>query len=495
MNNMGIVFNQSFRNTLILILGFTIGGVNVLFLYTHFLEAEYFGLVTFLLSSANLVMPLLVFGMQHTIVKFFSSYSTREDRDNFLVVALFIPLLFILPLGFIGTFLYEQIAHFLARENIIIEKYTFLIFIIDVCMGYFEVFYAWSRVQLKSVFGGFVKEIFARICTSGLLIAVYFGWIDNETFVYAIAVVYLLRMLIMKVYAFKVYFPRFHGFKLPPNIREIMSFSIYIILAGSAGTILLEIDKFMIPQLTDITEVAYYSVGVYIASVIAIPNRAMQQIINPITAKELNANNLPEVENLYRRSSLNLLIVGGLLFLLINSNIREIYQFIDKPEYSAGMSIVLIISASELIKLSLGTNGAILTNSNLYRVLFYLSLSMAASVFVLNKVLIEQMGIEGAAIATLLVVFAFGTFRVYYVYRKMRMQPFDRNTAIVLVLIGLIFSIFFSIQLNLPPILAIVIKCFLISLVFLFTVFKLRISEDLNTFFDGLKENSNKGGD
>ena len=492
MNNMGIVFNQSFKNTLILILGFAIGGINVLFLYTHFLEAEYFGLVTFLLSSANLVMPLLVFGMQHTIVKFFSSYGTREERDNFLILALVLPLLFIVPLAFIGTLFYSEIAQFLSRENIIIEQYTYLIFAVAVFMGYFEVFYAWSRVQLKSVFGGFVREIFARICVSVLLVAVYFGWIGNETFVYAVAIVYLLRMIIMKIYALWVYLPRFRGFSLPSNIREILSFSVYIILAGSAGTILLEIDKFMIPQLTDIAEVAYYSVGVYIASVIAIPNRAMQQIINPITAKELNANNLAEVENLYRRSSLNLLIVGGLLFLLINSNIREIYQFIDRPEYTAGMSIVLIISLSELIKLSLGTNGAILTNSNLYRILFYFSLGMAASVFVLNKVLIESMGIEGAALATLIVVLVFGVIRVYYVYRKLAMQPFDRKSGIVLLLIGLIFAVFFSIQLNLPPLIAILIKSILISLIFFFLILKLRISEDLNSFFNNLVGRSNK---
>ncbi|MGA9270547.1 MAG: oligosaccharide flippase family protein [Lutimonas sp.] len=492
MNNMGIVFNQSFKNTLILILGFAIGGVNVLFLYTHFLEAEYFGLVTFLLSSANLVMPLLVFGMQHTIVKFFSAYNTRDEQDSFLMLALVLPLLFILPLAFIGTLFYSQIAQFLSRENIIIEQYTYLIFAIAVFMGYFEVFYAWSRVQLKSVFGGFVREIFARICISFLLIGVYLGWIGNETFVYAIAVVYLLRMIIMKIYALWVYCPRFRGFSLPVNMREIMSFSVYIILAGSAGTILLEIDKFMIPQLTDIAEVAYYSVGVYIASVIAIPNRAMQQIINPITAKELNANNLPEVENLYRRSSLNLLIIGGLLFLLINSNIREIYEFIDKPEYTAGMSIVLIISLSELIKLSLGTNGAILTNSHLYRILFYFSLSMAASVFVLNKVLIEYMGIEGAALATLIVVLVFAVMRVYYVYRKLDMQPFDRKTGLVLLLIGLNFAIFFSIQLNLPPLLAILIKSAFISVIFLFLVLRLKISDDLNTFFDNFVSGSGK---
>ena len=75
-------------------------------------------------------------------------------------------------------------------------------------------------------------------------------------------------------------------------LRKSSHFPLYIIMAGSAGTILLEIDKFMIPQMKHIAEVAYYSVGVYIASVIGIPSRAMQQIINPITARELNNGNL-----------------------------------------------------------------------------------------------------------------------------------------------------------------------------------------------------------
>ncbi len=487
---MGIVFNQSLRNTLVLILGFAIGGVNVLFLYTHFLDAEYFGLITFLLSSANLVMPLLVFGMQHTIVKFFTSYDQKQQRDDFLVITLFLPLLVILPLGFLGTVFYRHIAEFLSRENVIIEQYTWLIFILAVCMGYFEVFYAWSRVQLRSVFGGFVREIFARVFVTFLLLAVYLGWIDNEGFVYAVVWVYFLRMLIMLFYALRLYMPRFRGFRMPDNMREILTFSFYIILAGSAGTIVLEIDKFMIPQMTDISQVAYYSVGVYIASVIAIPNRAMQQIINPITARELNANNLPEVGSLYQRSSLNLLIVGGLLFLLINANIREIYQFIDRPEYAAGMFIVLVISISELVKLSLGTNGAILTNSSLYRVLFYLSLAMAVSVFILNRLLIEQLGIDGAALATLIVVLAFSAIKVYYVYRKLGMQPFTGKTGVLVVLIAVVFVIFYLLEFDLHPLIAILIKGALITVVFLFSVLRMRISEDMTDFIRGLTRKS-----
>jgi O-antigen/teichoic acid export membrane protein len=350
-------------------------------------------------------------------------------------------------------------------------------------MGYFEVFYAWSRVQMKSVFGNFIKEVFARVCVSILLIGVYYEWLSSEQFVYAVAIVYFLRVMIMKLYAFYLYFPKIKWVGLPDNFKEIISFSIYIIMAGSAGAILLEIDKFMIPQLKDIAEVAYYSVGVYIASVIAIPSRAMQQIINPITAKELNDNNLPEVKNLYKKSSLNLLIVGGLLFLLINVNVQEVYLIIGKPEYSVGIYVVLVISLSEMIKLSLGTNGAILTNSKYYKAMFYYAIGMAASVIVLNKILIETMGIQGAALATFIVVLVFSSLKIVYLLVKMEMQPFTSKTIKLLGLILILFLIFNYIPVQINPFLSIFVKSAVLSLIFVFFVIKLKLSDDMNQLF------------
>jgi O-antigen/teichoic acid export membrane protein len=477
---MGIVFRQSFNNTLVLFLGFGIGGVNVLFLYTHFLDAEYFGLITFLLSTANLIMPLMVFGMQHTIIKFFSSYKSKEEQDDFLWTAILLPFLVILPLSVLGVVFYQQIASYLARENIIIEEYTFTVFFISLFMGYFEVFYAWSRVQMKSVFGNFVKEVFARLCVSFLLLAVYFDLLNENEFIYAVVIVYFLRVVIMKIYAFHLYLPEIRRIKLPENIKEILSFSMYIIMAGSAGTILLEIDKFMIPQMKQLAEVAYYSVGVYIASVIGIPSRAMQQIINPITAKALNANNLEEVDNLYRKSSLNLLIVGGLLFLLINVNISELYKIINKPEYTVGIYVVLVISVSELVKLSLGTNGAILTNSKYYRMLFYYAIGMAISVVVLNRILIEMMGIQGAALATFIVVVIFSALKLIYVKMKMQLQPFTSKTIILLGIVVVLYLIFGFMTLPFNPYVNILIKSSLLTILFGFLVIKINLSEDMN---------------
>lgn len=475
---MGIVLKQSFINTLILLLGFTIGGLNVLFLYTHFLHEDYYGLITFLLSSANIILPLLVFGMQHTIIKFFSAYKTKGQQDQFLTTSLFLPLLIIIPLGLVGILAYETIADWLSRENTIIKPYTYLIFLVAIFMGYFEVFYSWSKVQLQSVFGNFVKELFARISTTILLILVYFEKITEEHFIYAIVIVYGIRMLIMMVYAFSIYKPRF-VLKQPENFEEILSYSFYIILAGSAAGILLEIDKFMIPQLEQIAKVAYYSVGIYIASVISIPSRAMKQIINPLTAKELNTNNLVEVESLYKKSSVNLLATGGLLFLLINLNVKDLYVLIDKPEFSVGVLVVLLISISEMVKTAIGTNGAILTNSKYYRAFFYFSLAMAVSVIILNRWLISIFGIDGAALATLLVVFVYSIIKIYYVQRKLKMQPFTVNTIKVLFLITIVFFAFYFWNFSFHPIINIVLKTLLVSVVYIFLIIKLKVSEDI----------------
>ena len=479
---MGIVLKQSFTNTLILFLGFAIGGINVLFLYTHFLHEDYFGLITFLLSAANIILPLLVFGMQHTIIKYYTSYKTKIEQDGFLITTLILPLVVIIPLALIGTLFYQSIANWLSSENILIKDYTYLIFITAIFMGYFEVFYSWTKVQYNSVFGNFIKEIFTRICTSFLLIAVYFNWLTNEQFIYAVVIVYGIRTLIMKLYAMYVYMPKL-VFKIPANLKEILSFSLYIIIAGSASGILLEIDKFMIPQIEKIAEVAYYSVGIYIASVVAIPTRAMQQITNPITAKEMNSNNIIEVEKLYKQSSINLLVVGGLLFLLINLNITDVYEIINKPEYTKGIWIVLIISIAKIMELALGTGNAILVNSKFYKIFFYLSLAMAVSVIILNRWLIGLIGINGAAMATLIVVLVYGFIKIMFIKSKLKIQPFSKNTFKVLVVITAVYFIIDFWDFGLYPIFNILLKGILITAVYLVLIKRLRISEDLNKLF------------
>lgn len=478
---MGIVLKQSFRNTLIIYTAFIFGGINALFLYTRFLKEEYYGLVTYLLSTANLLMPLTAFGVQYTIVKFYSAYKTKVERDKFLSTALFIPLFIAIPIAFFGNLFYTEIASYLSSKNAIIKDYTFIIYLVAIATAYFEIFYAWSKVQLQSVFGNILKELYNRVAVMILLFLVYFKYINAVDFIYYLTASYFLRTGLMMLYALQLYSPKF-SLSFPTNIKEVIKYSGYIILAGSAGAILLDIDKVMIPAKKAIEYTAYYSVGVYIGSVIEAPGRAMSQILQPLTSKALNEKNMGEVEKLYKRSSINLLLVSGLIFLLINLNIIELYKMLPE-KYAGGVWVVLMISIAKLYIMMLGSNGAIISNSKYYKILLPYGIVMALSVYFLNVWLIDEIGINGAALSTLIVILFFNTLKIWYVKKKFKMLPTTPKTILLLLVLAGIYGAFYYVHFSFHPIVNILLKSFLIIGVYLFVVVQLKISEEINQLF------------
>jgi len=341
---MGIVQNQSFKNTITTYLGFGIGAINILFLYTHFLTDEYHGLVAFVLSTANIMMPIFALGTHNTIIKFYSSFKTRNNINSFLTLMLVLPLLVIIPVGCIGYLAFDFIAETLSQRNTLIKDYVWLIFIAGACFAYFEIFYAWAKVQMQSVFGNFMKEVFHRLSVLFLFVLIYFEVIDVSQFIYAVIIVYGIRLVIMMLYAFSIKRPMFRLGKVP-NLSSILKYSLLIILAGSVANIILEIDKFMIGEILSIDNVAYYGVAIYIASVIGVPARSMHQITSPVTAKLLNDKDADGLRTLYKKSSLSLFIISGLIFLLIILNINQLYEIIPNT-FSGALLVVFIVSVA-----------------------------------------------------------------------------------------------------------------------------------------------------
>lgn len=478
---MGIVVNQSYKNIIIISIALVIGGVNTLYFYPVFLKAEYYGLVVFLLATSNLLQPLISFGSQHTIIKYFSSYNSAKEKDIFMSSIIFLPILTIIPICYLVVQFHDIIASFLSLKNPIIESYVWVIFLVAFATSYFEVFYSWARVQLKSVFGNFLKEIYPRVSIFILLLLVFFDIISKENFVWYLTGFYYLRLLIMIAYSLKLYTPNFY-FKLPINTKQILSYSIYIFLAGSAASILIDIDKFMIPQKEAISQTAFYAVAVFIATVVEIPGRALFQIVNPLVAKALNTNNFTELKMLYKESSLNLLIISGLFFLLINLNIVPFYELMDNPSYGTAVWVVLMISLSKLILMSFGCGPAILATSKFYKITLPFSIGMALSVYFLNDYLIDLMGINGAALSTLIVVAVFTFLKIIYLKSKLNLSPYSFNSVKTLFIIGSLFLIFENISFPFKGISLIIINSLIIGLVYTLVVYYSNLSGTLNKF-------------
>ena len=477
---MGIVIKQSIKNTIITFIGFGIGAINVLYMYPVFLGKDYLGLTNYILSAANILYPILSFGIQNTLIKFFNENNkSEEDLSRYFTFILLLPLIVIIPFFCLFFYFYENIALYESTKNTIVYNFVWEIPLIALFIGYFEIFYAWLRAHMKSVFGSFVKEIFIRILVTISLFAVYFKCITLSEFVHSLVLIYGISLLVIIYYANKTKRIQFNK-KLPKQTKEIFVFTIFIILSASVANMLLDIDKYMINQFLKIENIAFYSLAVYLAMVISVPQRAMHQITYPITAKLMSENKWKELNELYKKSSVTLQVIGGLIYVGILVNIKQIYQFLPDEGYDKGLFVVFAIGLSKYFDVILGNNNSIIFNSKYYKMVLFLGVLLVFVVVGLNFVFIPMYGINGAALATLIAIGMYSLAKLLFVVLKMKLFPFTKNTIIALMIALVSFGLFYYWDFNFNSIVNIILKSILVTIFYLGLSYYLKISSDIN---------------
>ena len=478
---MGIIAKQSFYNSVSIALAFLIGAFNTVYLYPTHMGSALQGLVVALLALSNLVQPFISFGVQHALIKFYSSCETKEEKDKLLSFSLFLPLLVFTILLIITFFFHHQITDFIATENEEMGKYAYLILAVAFSTSLFEVFYNWLRIQLYSVFGNFLKEFFPRALIFTLLLIYAFGGLDLDGFIMALISGYYLRLLLVVVYSLIKYTPKF-SFALPHHFKSILRYSLLIFMSGTAASLILDIDKSMISNILTVENVAYYSVAIFIAAVIELPGRAMFQIISPLVAKALNDGDSPTLLKLLKKSANNLLLISGLLFLLINLNLNDFYAWVNLGDYSVALEVVLIVSLGKLFTMSLGCLNNIITNSKYYAYVFWFSTTSAVLAVVLNLYLIQWYGIIGAAYATLMVIVLINFLKILLVQLRFKINPYSKKTFLTLGIVLILYFTISEVSFEFDPFVSLVLRSILITAAFSILAYLLKLTVDLQQF-------------
>ena len=485
---MGIVVRQSFLNLISIGIAFLIGAVNTLYLYPTFLGSKLQGLIIALLAISNLLQPFISFGTQHAVIRYYSKYTKKTDKDGLLTLSIIIPLVIVILFAPVFYAYYDEIRQFLFQNDQSLSQYAYVILFVAVSTSFFEVFYSWLRVKLKSVFGNFLKELYPRLLISFLLISYSYGVLDFENFVLFLIYGYYLRLLIIIIYSFYINKPRI-SLSFKSDFNEVFKYCLLIFLSGAASSIILDIDKSMLSSILTVENVAYYSVAVFIAAVIEIPGRAMFQILSPVVADAINKNHFKKLEGLLKKSSTNLVLVASLFFLLINLNLDDFYEMLNQDGYSIGIPIVIIVSFGKLYSMSIGCVNNIISNSKYYYYTFWFSLFSSVLAVVLNIYLITDYGIVGAAYATLIVIFIMNSLKLYLIKVKFNIHPYSKDTAKIIVLSIIGFVIFSNLKLDFQPVLNIIIKSSLILILYTLSAYIFRLSNDVNIFIDKFNKN------
>jgi O-antigen/teichoic acid export membrane protein len=483
---MGIVRKQGVTITIVSFFGVIIGALNTMFVFPNVLGAEGHGLVMLILSIGTVLAQFAHLGIPNTIIRFFPYL---KDRKKFIYrLALQVPLMSLFLLGLVLYIFGDYLFDGYIQKNALFSEFQPIILPLVASLVFFEVLLSISRSELKSVFPSVLREFILRLSTLVTLCMYSFDFLNFSEFVYCWVGLYSFNVLFLSVYLFRFKLLNISfGFPLFPDsdiARKMSKYGLVTLLTSSAAILVNRIDVLMLGYYLELETIAFYTVAFFMASLIHIPARSILQIVKPLLAKAWAESNIQEIANLYRKTALNQLIIGLLLFIGIWMNINDLLLFV--PEKYQGIQMVFFyIGLSKLIDVSVGVNGAIISTSNYYKYDLYINMVLILIVIITNITFIPLYGIVGAAMATSISILIHNIIKTTVLYLLFRIHPFQINTLKVLFVSGLLFYILSLLPFNLidSTLLRILFRSVCIGLVYSVVIIRFNLSDDINQLF------------
>lgn len=491
---MGVIRRQSLKHSALNLTGLVIGAASTLFVYPHALEA--YGLIQVLLAIGIIGLPLLTLGANVVAIRFFPRFQDNKSGHHG-----FLPLLLLLcATGFVTTgtlvFLFRQpvsafISEHAPTQSPLLQEYLWMAAPIAVFFVTGTVLSVYSANFKRIVVPSLLIDFSQKIVLPLLLIAVWQQWLPLKAALWGMVIHAFLVMTGMALYLRSL--GEWHwrpdwSFLTPGLRRELVQFMLFGALGGFALLVATRIDIFMVGSLSTLKSAGVYSIAAYIAAAIDIPTKGLYAASISSVAKYLTDDDRPELERLYKRVSINLLVAGLLLFGAVWISVDSLFKIIPNgEEVAAGKYVLLFIGLSRIVEMTTGLNNYLVYYSRYYKwSLVSLGLLAVANV-VFNLWLIPLYGINGAAVATLLSGFCYNMISVGLVWLKFRLIPFSGNTLPAILVAITAYLVVQFVTLTGINLLDIALRSGAYVLLVGAVVLRFRIAPDLNEGFNVLK--------
>ncbi|MEM7163285.1 MAG: polysaccharide biosynthesis C-terminal domain-containing protein [Bacteroidota bacterium] len=490
---MGIVIRQSFWSSIFLFLGVVLGALNVLVLFKQVLGDELFGLTRILLSFSFIGAEFAMLGSPTMLIKYFPFFK-EEKKKGIILFAFCIASIGIILVSLMLILFKEDFISAKEGDAELISGYYFISIIALIGVAFYKFFQAYFKALLDTVIPVFLNDFMLRLYVTLWLLAYQYLSIPLYEWMLGFGLLYLINPLLMTVILFYRKKIDFSWNKRIDNAfrKEAISYGFWNLMAGASMSIVNSIDILMLGWLLMKAEeqVAVYSRALYIAALIIIPLRAIGNIVQPLVANMFKEENYEGLIRIYKQSSINQLIVSGLVFVLIWINIEEIFWILG-DDASIAKWVVFFIGLSKVFSVATGVNGIIINHSKYFKFTTYFIVVLAILTVLFNQLLIPKYQLLGAAIATSFALFSFNFLKWLFVWIRLKMQPFDLNslkvliTGIITVLICNFIPHFFEVDL-IGELSTIVLRSLVATILFISVILAFNLSDEVKGIYKSI---------
>lgn len=484
---MGIIVNQSFKGSLYSYIGTAMGFLNVGLLMPIVFSSNQIGLTNLLISISLIIGQLGTFGFLNATIRLFPFFRNKEKgHHGFPRMMMKVGLV-----GFIFTIgLFFILKNYLISANaekslLFVENIYYLLPLLFVTIFYL-LLDNYCVVLFNASIGVFLKEFLFRILN---LIGIGLFWlkiIDFDGFLlfyfiaYSIPTLGLMAYLIIKG---ELNLKREKTFVDKKMRHELISVSVYGLLAGFSGIAVMNIDRYMVNHYVGLSGTGIYSTMFYFGTIIMLAGRSLKRIAAPVIAEAFKKEQPELVNDVYKRSTLTQLIISLFLFLLVWCNLDSAFALIP-AEFEAGRWVVFYIGISQIIIMAGGVSHEIIQYSKEYKTYTWMMAFFIVLVVASNVIMIPIFGLIGAAIASAISYAIFGFIRFEFIRQRFGMQPYKINHLICLILSLAVLGISMLIPRLDNFIIDLILRSTLISAIFIIPLYFLKISPDINGLID-----------
>ncbi len=479
---MGIIQRQGLKNTIVTFAGLLLGFVSLLYIQPHFLTAEEIGLTRVLFSLSSLVGVFLPLGIGTITVKYFPVFRNSENGHNgfFGIILLYMvsgalvifSLLWMTKGFFIKT--YQE------QSPLFTEFYAYVL-PLSFIIGFNAVLTLYSNSLFKTTFPVLFNEVLVRVLSILLFTVYYSKIITLPTFIFLFVGVYGTQTVSLLGYLFIVDKPSINinwSLLKDGNFSAMTKFGLWMSFVSVASLGIKFIDSLVIAKYYKLEFVGIYTVAAFIPNIIEAPLNAIDRIAGTKISHSLTHGELDEIKKIYYLSVQYLIIISGLIFIGIITNIEFILQLLP-PKYAGGLSVVFIISVGAMFNIAGGAITQIIFSSDNFWKGGMLLIAVMFFSFMMNLILVPLYGLNGAASATALSAILYFFAKYIIVYRSFGFQPYSFKTmqavAVIIVTAGLVFLI--------PkihsPVVNIILRSMVATVFYIFCITVLNLAPDL----------------
>ena len=484
---MGIIQKQTLKGSVYSYIGVVIGFLNMGILSPKIFTAEQIGLTQVMLASATILSQLGNMGFVDLSNRLFPWFRDRSSKNKgFLGLGLLITLagtvlvtgLLVANLGFLVDYNSDKTS--------LLDQYAGLLPVLLILIIWFTFFDNYVKILYNAVLGTFLHDLLLRIVNLALIVLYFFNVIDFDLYVLLfvlnqglpsliVLIVWLIRNDEFMIGKFWMWIDR-------DMRRQIVSLSIYGLIVGISSIAISNLDKVLINYYLGLNEVGIYTISFFFATIIMIPGRSLGKIAIPLIADAWKKNDLRTISEIYTKSCLNQIAIGVLLVAGIIGNLDNIYRILPEA-YGGGEWIIVLISLANFVSNATGASVYIIGASEYYRYQTYLMLFLIVLIVASNIALIPILGMEGAALASLISMLVSSVVRVYLIYYKTGLWPF-RMKDLLTISAGIVAVLLSVLLPRLPLIADIIIRSAIITIPFLAAVYFLNLSDEIKGIMD-----------